>query len=137
MASLTNSPFIYIGVVNMIKYNSKINFNKIKENDILSVISRLKNEIRSCNISAADISDIINNNYSIDMCSYDIEKILLNVSICELIWYNNIYKQYKQYKNSLRKMYLYNSTIESNKAKEEECLNRFYSALTLIVMKYV
>ena len=120
----------------MIKYNSEVNLNTIKEKDLTSKIDKLKKELTLYNISDTDISNIINNNYPMDICSYDIEKTILNLSICELIWYNNIYKQYKQYKNSLQRTYIYNNNIANNKENSIKCLDKFCTTMTAIVRKY-
>ena len=119
----------------MILYNSKINFLNIKEEDIIKEIRKREKELYDYGMSHEDISNI-NNVHNIDLCSHEIEKVLLSISICELLWYNKVYKEYRKFKGSLRKVFLNNDTIISDAQKEKRCYNTFLSTIALIVQKY-
>lgn len=119
----------------MIAYNSKINFLTIKEKDILKEIKKRKRELNCYGLSDAEINNI-NNDYNIDISSYDIEKILLSISICELLWYNEIYKEYRKFKGSLRKVFLNDDAARLDTLEENRHYNTFLSAMTSIVQKY-
>lgn len=119
----------------MIAYNSKIDFLTIKEKDILKEIKKRKRELNCYGLSDAEINNI-NNDYNIDISSYDIEKILLSISICELLWYNEIYKEYRKFKGSLRKVFLNDDAARLDTLEEKRHYNTFLSAMTLIVQKY-
>ena len=118
----------------MIAYNSKIDFLTIKEQDILKEIKKREKELYDYGMSHEEIANI-DNTYNIDISSYDIEKILFSISICELLWYNRIYKEYRKFKGSLRKVFLNNDTTRDIQ-EEKRCYNTFLSAITLMVQKY-
>ena len=71
----------------MIKYNTEVNLQNIKEEDILLKIDKIKIELHSYGMSDYDIC-----NYDVDLYTDNIDIILKNISICELLWYNNEYK---------------------------------------------
>lgn len=120
----------------MITFNSEVNFNTIKENDILTEIKNREAELYQYGMSDIEIKSILNNDYEIDLCSCEIEKVLLSISICELLWYNRIYQKYTKYKDSLHKLSIFDNTIKLNTLVEENNRNKFLSTLTLIVQKY-
>ena len=120
----------------MIIYNSEINIKTIKEKDILKEINRTKKELQCYGVSEIEIKNIESNDYNIDLCSYDIEKILKSISICEFLWYNEIYKEYRKFKGSLRKIFLNDNTARLDTLEEKMHYNSFLSAMTLIVQKY-
>lgn len=119
----------------MIAYNNKINFLTIKEKDILKEINKREKELHYYGMSHEEIANI-NNAYNIDLSSYDIEIILFNIVICELLWYNKIYKEYREFKSSLRKVLLNDNATRLDTLKEKRHCNTFLSAMTLIVQKY-
>lgn len=119
----------------MIAYNSKINFLTIKEKDILKEISKREKELQNYGMSYEEIINI-NNDYNIDISSYDIEKILLSISICELLWYNRIHREYRKFKSSLRKVFLNDDAARLDTLEEKRHYNTFLSAMTLIIQKY-
>lgn len=120
----------------MITFNSKVNFNTIKEKDILTEIKKREAELLQYGMSHTEIKSVLNNSYEIDLCSCEVEKILLSISICELLWYNKIYQKYTKYKDSLHKLFIFDNTIKLNTLVEESYRNKFLSTLTLIVQKY-
>lgn len=119
----------------MITYNSEIDFQTIKEEDILKEIKKRKRELNCYGLSDAEINNI-NNDCNIDTSSYDIEKILLSISICELLWYNRIHREYRKFKGSLRKIFLNDDAARLDTLEEKRHYNTFLSAMTLIVQKY-
>lgn len=118
----------------MIIYNSEINFNTIKEKDIIKEINRTKKELQSYGMTNIEINNLTCDN--IDLCSYDVEKVLLNISICEFLWYNKLHKEYYEFKDSLPKVFLYNNTARLSELEEARHYNTFLSAMALIVQKY-
>lgn len=117
----------------MITYNSTINFNTIKEKDILSAIKKSKKELKSYGISDTEINNI---NYSSLSCGYDVEKMLIDISICELLWYNKLYKEYTKFKHSLQKTFIYDNKSKQDTSEESRHYNTFLDSLTLIIQKY-
>lgn len=120
----------------MIAYNSTINTNTIKEKSILSEINRKEKELLEYGLSKEEINNITKGRYDIDLCSYDIEKVLLNISICEFLWYNKLCEEYKKLKGSLKKTFMYDNNNKLNSFEENGHYNTFLSAMTLIVQKY-
>lgn len=116
----------------MITYNSKVDLQSIKEKEILLAISKSEKELLRY-ISKEDIKNISNND--VDLCTFDIEKMLFNISICEFLWYNSIYKKYKEYRSSLHKTYTY-TNISTNKVEQEQHYNTFLSAMASAIKKY-
>lgn len=127
--------FTHIGGIKVIAYNSKVDFLTIKEKDILKEISKREKELHYYGLSNEEIANI-NNTCNIDLSSYDIEKILLSISICELLWYNRIYREYRKFKGSLRKIFLNDDAARLDTLEEKRHYNTFLSAMTLIVQKY-
>jgi hypothetical protein len=121
----------------MIKYNSEVNLLKIKEKDILQEINKRKKELCNYGMTDKEIEKVIKCNcYDIDLCSYDAKIILLNISICELLWYNKVYNDYHKYKNSLQKTSYLNNDVRLNVVEEKMHKNNFLSTMALIIQKY-
>ena len=122
----------------MIAYNSQVNYSKYKEKHILFLskkIKELKKELQCYGMSYDEINNI-SNSHEIYTSSYDIEKILLGISICELLWYNEIYKGYIKYKSSLQKRLIKDDTHRLDTTQEKRHYNTFLSAITLMVQKH-
>ena len=120
----------------MIIYNSIVNIQTVKEKDILKEIKKRKEELQRYGLLEADINNIINDDYNIDLCSCNIENMLLNISICELLWYNKIYDEHRKYKGSLQKIFLHDNTERLDIQEETRHCNTFLSAMASIVQKY-
>ena len=115
----------------MIKYNTEVNLQNIKEEDILLKIDKIKIELHSYGMSDYDIC-----NYDVDLYTDNIDIILKNISICELLWYNNVYKEYCKYKNSLHKIMHYNIEKRLDENTENINKNSFFTTMNLIIQKY-
>lgn len=119
----------------MIIYNSEVNLQTVKEKDILKEIKRVKNELQNYGLSNTEINNI-NNNYNLESCSYDAAKMLIDISVCEFLWYNKLYKEFTKFKYSLQKTFIYNSKSKINTLEESRHYNTFLDSLTLAIQKY-
>ena len=115
----------------MIKYNTEVNLQKIKEKDIILEINKRKMELYTYGMSDCDIC-----NYNMDLDDNNIDIILKNISICELLWYNKLYEDYYTYKNSLQKTMYYNIKKRSDENTENINTNSFFTTMNLIIQKY-
>lgn len=118
-------------------YNSKVDFSTIDKSLVAQERQKRIDEILSYGFKNSQIQDIIEHspNY-VDTESYSWDIILLNIAICELLWYNNLCSKLGLLKTTIKRRFVLNKSEKLPEIDENRNKNLFFSTLTSIVEKY-